>query len=429
MFTIKMQFADIIFDSEEEEYRFIPRREGYQLNNEYKYILIIYDLYYKNKKTKEEISSHINYFVSDGHTNMFRANILFPFLCYSEKNKVSPVCPTFLDNSAFSDRGVLLKLRFLKNINDAYIKKLLQINCGNDSIFNYFTNQVFRSTLGGIITTRLENLLDLVIASCSASLVDEDEYSKLLVNPTNLVPVYEKNEKYNLDYYNQVAFDPIQLNKKISGRFLTPDSIQFRTSILKTLKIINNVLRDPQFGINCHVRLTVIPIRPISIDEFNSFDNVCKKLDKNNTNLQNYITISNKLHETCKKILQATDAKDLLLKNNALTSYFNQNIFDDPLQTIDLTWKTTCKHTSASVTEQNNEDYNIDDKWLPGQIRAQLIQEREEKQLEAKLKREMAEIDELVQKTIFNRNNRSYGKKNKKNQPRKKYKKSTKKKV
>jgi hypothetical protein len=132
-------------------------------------------------------------------------------------------------------------------------------------------------------------------------------------------------------------------------------------SILKTLKTILNLLTSKTFS----VELKTIKIDSISIDNFNKLDNVCKKINETNKNLQNYITISNHLHETCKILFKD---EDFLLENNALTTFQRENIFNDPLKTIHLTWSSSCKL-----------DTDDDQRWLPLNIQQKLKAEREQR--------------------------------------------------
>jgi hypothetical protein len=404
-----MQFSKISFVSEIEEYKFTPIT-GYQLegitykNVKYnKYIIIRYQLEYKNNISGENISCKINYFISDGHSNMFRANILFPFLCYSEMNKENPVCPTVFDSSrGLGILGGILKLRFLKNINESFIRNefiknrtkpftLFYGDCGCDSslpIENvYSVNGVITkirsckncgkfisninehsATLTGIITSRLENLLDLIISVGSESIVNDVQYEKLVREPHLLTPVYTQHQEYNLDKY-----DGEDLKKHIKPVYLTQESNEYRRSILKTLKTILNLLTnkdDSKARISnpFTVELQTIEIKSISIDDFNKLDNVCKKINDNNTNLQHYITISNRLHETCKILCKDTFANDFLLENNKLTTYQGVNIFNDPVRTINLTWNSSCKL-----------DTDEDEKWVPINIKEKLKADREER--------------------------------------------------
>jgi hypothetical protein len=71
--------SKILFESDLFTFTFMPTI-AYELLDTpgHRKIIITYSLIYKNKKTQEGKKSEINYFLSDGHTNMFRANILFP---------------------------------------------------------------------------------------------------------------------------------------------------------------------------------------------------------------------------------------------------------------------------------------------------------------------------------------------------------------
>ena len=59
--------------------------KGYQVNE---YIVIKYKLQHG------EIISEIPYYVSNGKTNELRANMLFPFMNFNEREKNDPSCPS-----------------------------------------------------------------------------------------------------------------------------------------------------------------------------------------------------------------------------------------------------------------------------------------------------------------------------------------------
>jgi len=317
---------------------------------------------------------------------MFRANLLFPTLCYSERDKENPDCPTVFDSSkGLGVLGGLLKIRFLKNINESFIRNELIKNRTNPKYTRFYDKLLneYRSTLTGIITARLENLLDLVIAVGSESIVNDGQYQKLVNDPRFLTPVYTEKHEYNLDQYD----GPGELAKHIRGSnalYLSDESYEYRVSILKTLKTIFNLLTSKTFSLE----LKTIPIISISIDDFNKLDNVCKKINETNKNLQNYITISNHLHETCKILFKDTD---FLLENNALTTYQRENIFNDPLKTVNLTWSSSCKL-----------DTDDDNEWLPLVIQQKLKAEREHRAREMKSKLdEIIEINKIATSQTF----------------------------
>ena len=65
--------------------------------------------------------------------------LLFPTLCYSEKDKENPVCPTFFDSSkGLGILGGLLKIRFLKNINESFIRNELIKNRTNPKYTRFY---------------------------------------------------------------------------------------------------------------------------------------------------------------------------------------------------------------------------------------------------------------------------------------------------
>ena len=70
--------------------------------------------------TKETLSTTIPYYISDGHTNHLRANMLFPFMSYNmEVNQNSPYVR--------GREGLLFKYNIGQNINTNSIEEWVRL--------------------------------------------------------------------------------------------------------------------------------------------------------------------------------------------------------------------------------------------------------------------------------------------------------------
>lgn len=346
-----MLVSTISFYSDTEDFLFSPIK-AYKLIAR-NHLIVSYRLEYINNKTGKKLRSIINYYVSNGHTNMFRANILFPFLCYSKKNEVQPTCPTFIEPNQFGSNGGLIKLQLVSNINRRYIKSILQEKYVGFVTQERQSGKIIqdkfqeidekKETLGGVITSRLTNYLDLLIALGSSSICNDAEFIKLLGgNLECLLPVFTENSEYNLDVCDK---------SKISPEYQSEESILYRKAILVTFRQLYDHVKE-----FVTFELHPIDIEDISIDDFNNIGSVCKKPNTTLHNLQDYITISNQLYESTEYVIEAP-----LLMKNGQVKYLDRNkipqvIFDDPTEYINNSFKTTCRNASDIVTEVDRND-------------------------------------------------------------------------
>jgi hypothetical protein len=412
--------SSIFIETDLSTFTFMPML-AYKLVDtpEHSIIIITYSLIYEDKKTSKKIKSEINYFMSDGHTNLFRANILFPILCWSQQNIPSPDCPTFIaidkyencivcnkemnKNSvklkpcnhifhnvcvglrnkcpqckveikkienyqpklvgkkmpnAFGNTGGLLKIRFIENIDKNFIKGTITANMDKpdyidrQSIYNKY--ELGDHTLSTVINPRLLNLLDLIIACSSQSISDPNLYKFLYENPKNLIPMKSmgNDNHYNLTYHN-IDHKASALNRFL---FINEESVLYRKSLLKTFNNIYNIFKEAGFNFTN----VPIPIRSITISEFNKINSVCK--NRNNQqgfnsvqNLKNYYDTSNKLYQECSPILP----EEMLKENGRLTYNLTYRpgesvpIYDNILDYMNHQWTTTCKDASDSITDSD----------------------------------------------------------------------------
>jgi hypothetical protein len=95
--------------------------ENYFIVQDIKKLVVIYKLI--AIEDQQQIEAYIPYYISDGHTNKLRANMLYPFFCFNDLNGI---CPNTKDGG---HRGLLYKLSTTENLNlkamNDYINKEL----------------------------------------------------------------------------------------------------------------------------------------------------------------------------------------------------------------------------------------------------------------------------------------------------------------
>ena len=142
----------ITFRTKTMTFNFIPiTAYSFQIPNTY--IVIIY-LLTLTKITGEMIEAYIPYYLSDGSTNDLRANLIFPFVCFNERNPNILSCPY---NINFGE-GTLYKYSVGKNLD---LSKIIhQSNTQSVGINS--------------VISRIENLLDFIICLVFSNKLDDN---------------------------------------------------------------------------------------------------------------------------------------------------------------------------------------------------------------------------------------------------------------
>ena len=76
------------------------------------YIVIMYSIIFTHGN--EIIKAEIPYYISDGHTNHLRANMIFPFICFNNKDR--DIFPNCFDVPRYEE-NLLVKLLTFSNLN------------------------------------------------------------------------------------------------------------------------------------------------------------------------------------------------------------------------------------------------------------------------------------------------------------------------
>lgn len=257
-------------------------------------LVVLYNLIYTNTHTGENINSIIPYYISDGHTNNFRANMLFPFICINDPTNPSSGCA----KNTLITRGLLYKYNVIKNLNSEFIYRWINDSIvtnygddGRDFLSNILpgSSKMYSEGVSSVLL-RIENLLDFFIALFSERII-------------NVYPL----EQYRPNIRDLP--DPFNFGKNTCGRNETRELIHiydfYRSQLLVFLRDYFNKFVMEYKIIAYEFR--ELPLTPITLEEFNNIPQV--KIctfpidpetltlinDAHRENTQNYIEISNKL--------------------------------------------------------------------------------------------------------------------------------------
>jgi hypothetical protein len=268
-------------------------------------LVVLYKLSYFNSTTGETITSIIPYYISDGQTNNFRANMLFPFICVNEAVPGSG-CPSIKTN-----RGLLFKYHAVKNFDiHAYDKYIIDEikKIPNGSIIDDILKKSSMNNSIGVssVFRRLTNILDFFIAFCSERIATEypiEQYRPNLNNPSDALNftmnTYGRNEqKEYIEYYDKYRSLILMILQDNYNKFV------------KEFKIINNVF-------------TPLSFKTISLKDFNNLPEIklctheSESIRSIQLNYYNYTLISIKLGEMIQSIC------DLHTKPEFFLTYYN----------------------------------------------------------------------------------------------------------
>jgi hypothetical protein len=172
----------ITFDTDQFKFTFKPI-SGYSFITPKPYNVIIYKLKMLNKTTSKKNVSIVPYYVSDGSTNGLRANLIFPFVCFNERNISNIICPYNSDPKF--PLGLLYKYSVVKNLN--LKSPSISSSTGLDSVL-----------------PRIQNLLDFIICLVFSNKLDRNliihdllSFRPFLVKRSynfNLIPIKDDSE-------------------------------------------------------------------------------------------------------------------------------------------------------------------------------------------------------------------------------------------
>ena len=285
------------------------------------YLVFIYQITIRDNSGNES-TAIIPYYISDGHTNNLRANLIFPFVCFNDI-KNGDDCPWSMENVF----GMLYKHTPARNL----VLKL-------DPPIGYPIEKDRNKTIGlSSILPRITNLLDFIICIGSSEFIKENIIETDLYN-FRPVTGYSILDKYDM---NMISILPEE-----------PTYKTYRKNILEYLAQYRNKLESSGIKlVPCYVIINQTDIRL-----FNRKYRVCGKEPEAETNYRNYVNISKSFFKSFKRSLSEDNIFNGILSKNPV--YSKLHILDH----IYNTFFGVCTKDRRTIMDiYENETENTDD--------------------------------------------------------------------
>lgn len=286
---IKDNIYKLTFDLEVYIFEFTPIKVILTIDERHYYLVIMYELKMTNRTTNIMKKAEIPYYISDGHTNQLRANLLFPFMCFNESLSQYS-CP--FSEGGILGKGGLFKYVIMENINlNEYHENIEQLLGEKMEIKQVDITSVL---------PRIVNLLDLFICLNNKNLINYND-GKL----KNYYPIRDKKLKIT----NKLSLDMSKKDDLNFLRFGIRPEDDYRELLLPVLQnIILNFQKLPFFKSEL-VNIPLTTDNIITKPYFNSFiikNPICKgpKINEDSRkNIDLYYEISLQFGKQFKKCL------------------------------------------------------------------------------------------------------------------------------
>jgi hypothetical protein len=323
----------------------------------------------------EEIEANIPYYISNGETNKLRANMLYPFMCYSSIDQAD-ICP--YDESRITKGspyiGVLIKYNINTNIN---IEKLEQ-ELLNTFLDIYPTFDIESSKLRAKIDNiyerrfelisvlgRLQNFCDFIICIINNVIGDFDyALEQTDIDNGKYRPLSLDQRSMSVDYADMSIFGE-ETSYRISQYNADDSSSSFNNHFrLVILTILNRYYK--LFVDNNIIDIDKITLVPetITVSKFNTIVNICNR-ESSKSNISNYKFISNKIIDIVSEKLDISDSitekKKTILKSLLIQTtkaqVNNDKIYNKLLQK----WNVQCLSDGITMNNKNVYSMNIEE--------------------------------------------------------------------
>ena len=339
----------------------------YEITDHHVKYIVMYHL----KFTAPDISdmeATIPYYVSDGTTNKLRANMLYPFMCYSSMSQATD-CPYNMTRASNQFVNILLKYSIIANINiDALESMLFAIFQDHFKISNPEEVEQLRIKLTVpynkdsrghdliSVLQRITNLIDFLICiSCdSVRKFTVDERQK--IEHGKYCPLSQVQMETGINYadlsipgeqgqYMYRNYRNIAVTDDARSQF----NAHFRLAILATLHTYYQSFVDS--GIVQMTQTEFTP-EPRTVAEFNKIAGACNKRVAQ-TNIKNYKIISVKAGVMTAAATASQESMSLLHSVLKITSFTSdEEINEDALYNSILNGQ-TCVSERAQIGKKN----------------------------------------------------------------------------
>ena len=265
------------------------------------YVVIMYSIIFTHGN--EIIKAEIPYYISDGHTNQLRANMIFPFICFN--NKDHDIFPNCFDVPIYGEK-LVIKLSTYSNLD---LSKYQSENI--DSGFKLNKDNSHKGLQS--VLARVPNIIDFLLAVNNTNIINYTNYDIKCFRPQ--IPTDQWYDKYNMEY----CANPLD-EKIIKSRLKLFNNELYRTTLLLEMNKLRNIFKD----INLYKSMK-IPINNndyfivMNKQQFNERIAICIGKDNFNLdNILNYQKISIKADLILKKKIDKMNEQITKLSDEAL---------------------------------------------------------------------------------------------------------------
>jgi hypothetical protein len=279
--------------------------------------IVLYNITYTNSETGENISSIIPYYISDGKTNNFRANMLYPFICINDQHNPLSGCPCFMKNGKCiidNDRGTLIKNNIVKNIDLNPINRyiLSEIRKKYPSLADDFENIILpRDSLrysAGVasVLRRIENILNFFIAIYTDRIMEKYDINTYIPNifgdpfdySVNSPQGNNESSEY-INLYNEYRYNLLYYLNETVTKFTEFRIINYRFIDLEFNPILLDTFNNLEHIKTCMNEPYIPPVGKIDDPYINN---------NSRLNLEKYVKISSKLLNMMRNIINFKDS-------------------------------------------------------------------------------------------------------------------------
>lgn len=221
--------------------------------------------------TMDQMEATIPYYVSDGHTNCLRGNVLYPFICFSNTGGACPATEQY-------GRGLLLKYHVGRNISTGQISEYIYRALGRAPPDE-------RSVVGlDSVLPRLKNLLDYLIAINGKYIVDYRPDRVKYYRPVHDEP---EGAKYDMTAHSRLPAGSPHCKD-------TKEADDFRHHILESVR--NQAVHMQKYSL---IQVTYAKYDPVEMEDvaFNDKIDIIGSFERNAKNVEHYANISYELHK------------------------------------------------------------------------------------------------------------------------------------
>jgi hypothetical protein len=337
-------------------------------DNLVKYVVMYSQKFININPEIPEIETIIPYYISNGGTNKLRANMLYPFMCYSNIEEVD-ICPFDINRSVTRNQNLYLTILLKYEINNN-----IDINRLEEDLLNTFLsiypdlyeesrilrNQIKYDHSKNVnlisVLPRITNLVDFILCIINDVIRDfnyKDPQTQIDIDNGKYRPLSDEQNK-QIEYIDLSIFgqEPMEVMLKRDGTSAEFNN-HFRLVILTILNKYYKLLVD-------HHLLDIEPIKlemeTISFNDFNRIVNICNR-ESAKLNMAKYKIISNK---TVNLLINKIDtSKFISVENSSLlksiiiqTETFDIN--EDEIYYKSLNkWRSQCLSKDTTIEKKN----------------------------------------------------------------------------